>query len=185
MTLNDGSSVTIVVNQSYNHQQIQTLTDHFCRIVASLFIDLKCVLNKHKVRFKSVSFTKKLFKSSKETVPQQRGNQKTSCFSRHVLWEYVKRDQLLTSGRLEPEKCATTVKCCSSSSFLELHSSNFLNTLFYNMILKQLKKHKMAPYSSSDIIQVYICTHNLLFLRALAQTSSSPWNKGVNNVFLK
>lgn len=54
MTLNDGSSVTIVVNQSYNHQQIQTLTDHFCRIVASLFIDLKCVLNKHKVRFKSV-----------------------------------------------------------------------------------------------------------------------------------
>lgn len=60
-----------------------------------------------------------------------------------------------------------------------------LNTLFYNIIQKQLKKHKMAPYSSSDIIQVYICTHNLQFLRALAQTSSSPWNKGVNNVFLK
>lgn len=142
MTLNDGSSVTIVVNQSYNHQQIQTLTDHFCRIVASLFIDLKCMLNKHKVRFKSVSFTRKLFKSSQETVPQQRGNQKTSCFSRDVLWEYVKRDQLLTSGRLEPEKCATTVKCCSSSSFLELHSSIFTEHLVLQHYTKTIKETK-------------------------------------------
>lgn len=142
MTLNDGSSVTIVVNQSYNHQQIQTLTDHFCRIVASLYIDLKCVLNKQKVRFKSVSFTRKLFKSSKETVPQQRGNQQTSCFSRHVLWEYVKRDQLLKSGRLEPEKCATTVKCCSSSSFLELHSSIFTEHLVLQHYTKTIKETK-------------------------------------------
>lgn len=143
MTLNDGSSVTIVVNQSYNHQQIQTLTDHFCRIVASLYIDLKCVLNKQKVRFKSVSVTRKLFKSSQETVPQQRGNQQTSCFSRHVLWEYVKRDQLLTSGwRLEPKKCATTVKCCSSSSFLELHSSIFTEHLVLQHYTKTIKETK-------------------------------------------